>query len=135
MRAYLKRIKQHGFTEAPHALQGRKSGQTILASCKGVPPEILWHGTGEKYVPAILTEGLRKKKRLYVHLSGDCRTAVAEGSRHGKPVVFQVDGARMYQDGYLFYQSANHVWLTEAVPPQYLHICQQEGREESECSM
>ena len=100
-----------------------------------VPPEILWHGTGEKYVPAILTEGLRKKKRLYVHLSGDYRTAVAVGSRHGKPVVFQVDAASMYQDGYLFYQSANHVWLTDAVPPQYLHMCQQEGREEPECSM
>ena len=100
-----------------------------------VPPEILWHGTGEKYVPAILTEGLRKKKRLYVHLSGDYRTAVSVGSRHGKPVVFQVDAASMYQDGYLFYQSANHVWLTEAVPPQYLHICQQAGREEPECSM
>lgn len=89
----------------------------------GVPPEILWHGTGEKYVPAIETEGLKRQKRLYVHLSGDYRTAVAVGSRHGKPVVFQVDAAKMHHDGYIFYLSANHVWLTEAVPPRYLRIC------------
>lgn len=31
-RAKLRRLKQNGFTEVPHALQGRKSRQTILTA-------------------------------------------------------------------------------------------------------
>lgn len=39
------------------------------------PPEILYHGTGEKYVEGIHTQGLISKSRLYVHLSADIETA------------------------------------------------------------
>ena len=39
------------------------------------PPDILWHGTGEKYVSSIEKSGLLAKGRLYVHLSGDAETA------------------------------------------------------------
>ena len=34
-----------------------------------IPPKILYHGTGEKYVCSILQQGLIPKSRLYVHLS------------------------------------------------------------------
>ncbi len=51
------------------------------------PPAILYHGTGEKYVPSIDRIGLIPKSRLYVHLSADVATAVKVGQRHGKPVV------------------------------------------------
>ena len=33
------------------------------------PPEILYHGTGEKSVASILEQGLLPQSRLYVHLS------------------------------------------------------------------
>ena len=33
------------------------------------PPEILYHGTGEKSVSSIEAEGLKPQTRLYVHLS------------------------------------------------------------------
>ncbi len=85
-----------------------------------VPPAVLWHGTGEKYVPSIRKEGLVPKSRLYVHLSADYETAVKVGSRHGRPEVCQVDCAAMVKDGYVFYLSANGVWLTEKVPAEYL---------------
>lgn len=85
-----------------------------------VPPEILWHGTGEKYVSAILEMGLISKSRLYVHLSKDKETAVKVGKRHGKPVIFQVFAKQMHVDGYVFYQSVNGVWLTKEVPVKYL---------------
>ena len=62
---------------------------------KASPPEILWHGTGEKYVESILGKGLIPKSRLYVHLSKDYDTAVKVGIRHGKPVVFKVYAGRM----------------------------------------
>ena len=64
--------------------------------------------------------GLLPKGRLYVHLSGDCDTAVTVGSRHGKPVVYQVDSQKMAEDGHVFYRSVNGVWLTGQVPVKYL---------------
>lgn len=84
------------------------------------PPQILWHGTGEKYVASIDRTGLLPKGRLYVHLSADRETAVKVGSRHGRPVVYQVDSAQMAADGLLFYRSVNGVWLTQKVPVKYL---------------
>ena len=84
------------------------------------PPALLYHGTGEKFVPSIEARGLIPKTRLYVHLSGDYDTARKVGARHGSPRVYQINAARMSADGYVFYRSVNGVWLTEQVPPQYL---------------
>lgn len=84
------------------------------------PPEILYHGTGEKYVSSIDEQGLIPKSRLYVHLSKDEETAVNVGKRHGKPVVYKVHSGDMKKDGYVFYQSVNGVWLTKSVPVKYL---------------
>ncbi len=84
------------------------------------PPEILWHGTGQKYTESIDREGLLPKGRLYVHLSGDYETAVTVGSRHGKPVVYRVESRRMTEDGWVFRRAVNGVWLTEHVPAKYL---------------
>ena len=71
------------------------------------PPALLYHGTGEKYVPSIDAQGLLPKGRLYVHLSSDAETARKVGSRHGKPVIYTVDCAAMTADGFHFYLSAN----------------------------
>ena len=86
------------------------------------PPEILFHGTGEKYVSSILSQGLKPQSRLYVHLSKDTQTAVSVGSRHGKPCVFEVKAGDMHRRGYKFFISANGVWLTESVPPVFLKM-------------
>lgn len=85
-----------------------------------VPPDILWHGTGEKYVASIDAIGLIPKTRLYVHLSLDTETAQKVGSRHGKCVIYKINARKMYEDGYHFYLSVNHVYLTKEVPVQYL---------------
>lgn len=87
---------------------------------EAAPPAVLYHGTGEKYVASIDAQGLIPKSRLYVHLSADMETAKKVGSRHGKPVIYTVDCAGMARDGHKFYLSANHVWLTKAVPKEYL---------------
>ncbi len=84
------------------------------------PPEKLWHGTGKKYMTSIDEKGLESKSRLYVHLSSDYETAVNVGKRHGKPIVYCVDAAKMSKDGYVFYKSVNNVWLTKFVPAEYL---------------
>lgn len=85
-----------------------------------VPPEILWHGTGEKYVDSIEAQGLIPKSRLYVHLSRDEITAVKVGQRHGNPVLYQIKAKKMFEAGYRFYLSVNGVWLTKEVPVKYL---------------
>ena len=84
------------------------------------PPDILYHGTGEKYVASIDAQGLIPKGRLYVHMSADTDTARNVGSRHGKPVIYEIDCRSMAADGYKFYLSENHVWLTKSVPACYL---------------
>ncbi|MFD8482266.1 RNA 2'-phosphotransferase [Kitasatospora sp. NPDC059673] len=84
------------------------------------PPEVLFHGTAERTLPYILAKGLRPMARQDVHLSSDTETAVKVGSRHGRPVVLEVDAAAMAADGHEFRVSANGVWLTDAVPVQYL---------------
>ena len=84
------------------------------------PPELLFHGTGEKYVSSILQQGLIPKSRLYIHLSKDIDTAIKVGKRHGKEVIFQVSTGQMHRDGYKFCLSVNGVWLTKEVPEKYL---------------
>lgn len=84
------------------------------------PPEMLWHGTAEKYVASIEQTGLRPGSRRYVHLSRDRETARTVGSRHGRPVIYRVKSGEMYRKGFRFYCSENGVWLTILVPPEYL---------------
>ena len=84
------------------------------------PPAQLYHGTAGQFLPSIRREGLLKQSRQYVHLSPDPETAAKEGRRRGKAVVLRVDAGRMYREGHTFYRSANGVWLTDHVPPEYL---------------
>lgn len=86
------------------------------------PPDMLYHGTGERAVAAIQRDGLRKMRRHHVHLSADVATAINVGRRHGRPVVFEVAAGRMHADGFAFYRSENGVWLVDAVPLRYLRV-------------
>jgi putative RNA 2'-phosphotransferase len=84
------------------------------------PPAVLYHGTTEKFLPSIRKEGLKKGSRHHVHLSPDEETARRVGGRRGRPLVLKVESGRMHEAGYVFFRSANGVWLTEHVPPDYL---------------
>ena len=86
------------------------------------PPAVLYHGTGEGAVAAILREGLTKMGRHHVHLSADAVTARRVGARHGRPVVLLVDAAAMVTAGIAFYRADNGVWLVEHVPASYLSV-------------
>lgn len=84
------------------------------------PPEILYHGTAERFSASIEAKGLLPQNRLYVHLSPDMETAEKVGRRHGKPIIYLVNAGQMRKEGYTFLLSANGVWLTKIVPAQYL---------------
>ncbi len=114
--------QRYSFNE-DHSLIRANQGHSIPVDVEleeKTPPDVLWHGTGEKYVSSIDKQGLIPKSRLYVHLSTDMETAQKVGSRHGKPVIYRIDCRKMAEDGYSFFLSANHIWLTKAVPAVYL---------------
>ena len=85
-----------------------------------LPPEVLYHGTGEQSLASIQEQGINKGNRLHVHLSATKETAVNVGKRHGKPVVLVIDAKRMVEEGHKFYLSRNSVWLTDYVDVKYL---------------
>ena len=87
---------------------------------EATPPDVLYHGTGQKFSASIDKRGLIPKNRLYVHLSLDRDTAKAVGSRHGSPVIYEVNALAMAKNGHRFFLSVNGVWLTKRVPPEYL---------------
>jgi putative RNA 2'-phosphotransferase len=86
------------------------------------PPPLLFHGTPERNVEAILREGLRRGDRHHVHLSPDVGTARTVGARRGRPRVLSVDAAGMAAAGHVFLRSDNGVWLVDAVPPAFLTL-------------
>jgi putative RNA 2'-phosphotransferase len=71
---------------------------------------------------AIRAEGLKPGRRQHVHLSPDAATATAVGRRHGQPVVLRVTAGRMWAAGHEFYLAQNGVWLTQAVPAQFIEL-------------
>ena len=84
------------------------------------PPQMLYHGTPDKFLLSIMREGLKKMKRHHVHLSSDKQTALQVGQRRGKAEILEIEALRMFNDGYKFYKSENGVWLTDTIPPQYI---------------
>lgn len=86
------------------------------------PPETLYHGTATRFVDSIRQTGLRAGSRQHVHLSLDEETARKVGQRHGKPIILRVKAGEMHRSGSTFYVSANGVWLTDGVLPEYLEI-------------
>lgn len=115
--------KQRFAFDATHTLIRANQGHSVEVDLElepVTPPDVLYHGTGHRAVEAIIRSGLSKMARHHVHLSGDVETARAVGARHGRPVVFAIDAAAMQQAGFLFYCSANGVWLVDQVPPAYV---------------
>ena len=103
------------------ASQGH-SVEVDLGLAPATPPPYLYHGTVAAHLGAIRAEGLRPMNRHDVHLSPDRETATRVGARRGRPVVLSVDTGAMHRDGHVFHVSANGVWLTKAVPPEYLRF-------------
>ncbi len=89
---------------------------------KQPPPAILYHGTAEKNLDAILDKGISKMNRHHVHLSSDKMTAQKVGMRHGNPIILAIDAKSMAIKGFDFYLSDNGVWLTDFVPSDFLQI-------------
>ena len=86
------------------------------------PPDRLYHGTVERFLPSIWKNGLLPMKRHHVHLSANYDTARQVGGRRGKPVVLRIDSLGLHQGGRVFRLSENGVWLVDEIPPDYLTL-------------
>ncbi|MFI1014488.1 RNA 2'-phosphotransferase [Streptomyces sp. NPDC020965] len=86
------------------------------------PPAYLYHGTVGARVASIRAEGLLPMDRHHVHLSPDRETATRVGARRGRPVVLTVAAGALHRAGHVFLVSANGVWLTDSVPPEFLRL-------------
>lgn len=84
------------------------------------PPEFLLHGTAERFIKSILSEGLQKQKRHHVHLSESNAVATTVGRRYGKLVLLEINTKKMHEDSFLFFKTANNVWLVDKVPTEYI---------------
>ena len=86
------------------------------------PPPELFHGTVPRFLESIRAKGLIPGSRQHVHLSPDPETAARVGRRRGEPVVLRIDAAGLAARGQDFFVSANGVWLTAAVPAEFIRF-------------
>lgn len=110
------------FSEDMNRIRARQghSIQIDVELAKATPPDKLYHGTAKAFVESIVSQGILKGKRLYVHLSTTIDMATKVGERHGEPAVLIIDAKRMHEDGVKFFLSCNGVWLTEFVDVNYI---------------
>ncbi len=95
------------------------------------PPEILYHGTARRAIPAIKREGLKPQKRRYVHLSADEDMAFEVGRRHDEnPVLLKIKAREAYRAGIFFTKAAPNVFLSDPIPPEFIIF--PEGEEDEE---
>jgi len=92
-----------------------------------VPPEYLYHGTSSKVIDIIDSDGIKKMSRNHVHLSDNVDLAITVGNRHTKSanvetMILKISARKMHDDGFKFYLSINHVYLTDYVPTKYFSV-------------
>lgn len=118
------RKKRYSFSKDGRKIranQGHSTGVHIDFDVK-VPPAVLYHGTAKRFVPSILSEGIKRMTRDYVHMTADYELATNSGRRYGSPVVLCIDTVAMMKDGFVFEISENDVWMIKHVPPQYFTV-------------
>jgi len=96
------------------------SVEVDLALAPQIPPEILYHGTVDRFLDSILTTGLRRGDRHHVHLTAEVETAQKVGQRRGRAVILEVLSGDMQRAGHPFFLSDNGVWLVDHVPTKFI---------------
>lgn len=98
-----------------HTVDGRIQFEEVY------PPEVLYHGTGRRYVNMIMKGGLKPMGRQYVHLTVRRDFAEVVGRRRDrKPVILKVMAARAYEAYVPFYMANDDFYLADFVPPSFI---------------
>ena len=85
-------------------------------------PDTLYHGTARHNVESIREKGVVPKGRQEVYLSGTVEEAVEVGTRHGEPVVFEVDTEDLDVE-----RRGKGVYTVERVPSDFLSVVEGVG--------
>jgi putative RNA 2'-phosphotransferase len=88
-------------------------------------PINLFHGTSLNRYQKIKREGLKRKKRQYVHLSESVETAYSVGKRKtNQPVILIIDSVSAQKHAIPFYKSGD-MYLADYIPPKYISLYQE----------
>lgn len=91
-----------------------------LGYAPATPPNVLYHGTPERFLEAIRGAGLQKMQRHHVHLSESPQVTLEAGARRGRAVLLTIKAKEMAVAGHAFFVTPNRVWLTDSVPVEFL---------------
>lgn len=84
------------------------------------PPPLLYHGTDESRLAAILAGGLHPVERRLVHLSLTSEDARRVAQRKTeRPAIVRVRAQEAHRDGIAFYKEQD-LYLAPAIPSSYL---------------
>ena len=99
----------------------------------GKPPAVIYHGTSKRYISRIMEKGLLPVKRQYVHLSPDKQDARSVGTRRDQePVILQIAAHEAYDAGVQFYPRGKGVWMSDAIPPEFLQVLEEPANLDSD---
>jgi putative RNA 2'-phosphotransferase len=109
----------------PFILDGRvlrlKEGVTHTPYPLVMPPWRLYYACLRKSLQHAREFGLVSTQRRYLPLAAQKALAASIARRRDpQPVPIEVKAARAYEDGISFRQAGEHLYLVEALPPQYL---------------
>ena len=92
--------------------------------CSPIVPCI--HGTYSEYLPSILSKGLSKMSREYIHCAAGLPDEVKSGMRKDCDIFIYIDMEKAMADGIEFRRSMNDVILTKGVngylAPKYFEV-------------
>ena len=114
------------FTLSPDGARIRAAqGHSVpvdLQLAPATPPDRLLHGTATRHLEGIFRDGLLPGRRQRVHLSETPEVARQVGSRHGSPVILEVNAGALHAAGHPFWRADNGVWLSGPVPVTHLRL-------------
>jgi putative RNA 2'-phosphotransferase len=97
-------------------------GHSIPVRIEPLPgeiPEFLYHGTPEENLKSILKEGIKRMKRLKVHLSDSFNSAIEVGIRRSSRVaVLKISTKCLRRLGYEVEKASKVVYTVDYVPPE-----------------
>jgi putative RNA 2'-phosphotransferase len=98
------------------------SVELLKPPATATPPPILLHGTSADNVSSILRHGILRMRRRFAHFSTDYDWVVQFLDDKPCWAVFEIDTALALKGGITFRQANRHVWLTDAMPPEFLRM-------------
>ena len=90
------------------------------------PPEYLYHGTSEYSLQGIMSKGILRMGKAYVHLSTTVERAEAIGLRKtDEPVILRIRAEDAHKAGIKFWRSGQvspdgEIVLSEEIPPNFI---------------